>query len=1122
MTKTKRMPYGLGCAALMLAAVVSLVSCRGEAPPAGRGLELKPNTLPGGGHPFAVVARDFNGDAKLDLAVSNPKVSQISIYIGRGDGSFEEPAHFSTGTQPRGLVAEDFNEDGRLDLAAASTGRNAVALHLGRGDGSFEPAKFHSVRSRPFMLEPTDLNQDGHLDLVVSNEGERDHRRGLSVLLGDGRGGFSVQSYTTGRFASDVAPADFNQDGEVDVAVATWGTNDVNLHFGRGDGTFSGRRSFTYVGHGLYRVLAADLDRDGNLDMVWNDLRRDGLYVLYGNGEGGFPRTRLLPAGRGVRHAAAGDLNADGWLDLVSANTGAGEISVILSDGKGDFLPTQTYASGVLPRMVAVGDLNGDGRPDLVVTNLRSDDVRVFLNQGPAPLQVVAEKPKEQEEAPREVARLELASFRYPNGLALDRSGESLLVADQQNHRIARVEIASGEITTVAGTAKPGSAGDGGPAIAAQLRLPSGVATDEEGNIYIADFGNNRVRKVDPSGIITTVAGTGEGGYAGDGGPGASAQLSRPFALALDEAGALYISDFGNGRVRRLGPDGNITTVAGGDAATQPAAEGHAPEPALGPVTGLAFDENGNLLLADQFRFRIRRLEADGTLTTVAGSGSSSQPGEGGPATAASLSYPSGVATDGAGNIYVADQDGNRIRKISPDGIIHTHAGDFQKFGYSGDGGPAVDARIWFPSHVVADAHGNVFFTDRYNHCIRKVDPSGIITTVAGSPDPKALAELGDRLWVDKARQTERPAPQAPSLDARLKLEWEYKFRSGSDANAAYAVVIDEEGGIYLAGDVGSGADWRLLRLSPDGKKAWSFDFDSGSVDIPYALTLTPDGQVVSAGTVLARDRTYALVISLSREGKENWRYEGRGKGRQILHGIAADKNNNLYVAGQSNWRWIVQSLSPTGELRWTYTGETGAARAIDVDERGHVVVAGNEGRVWRTIRLDSNGKLLSPESEDPANRVASATAYGVRLVRGGEAVVAGSQTLKRGHARVERLEATGRRVWEYLGQAGLGASGRAVDIDPEGNAVVAGEIASDWLMFGLDPRGKLRWRFTYEGGGGTQNPDQAHAVAVHPGGGFVVAGVVHPVPPKPPSLGAVEWRIARYRVLENPGDGES
>ncbi len=202
-------------------------------------------------------------------------------------------------------------------------------------------------------------------------------------------------------------------------------------------------------------------------------------------------------------------------------------------------------------------------------------------------------------------------------------------------------------------------------------------------------------------------------------------------------------------------------------------------------------------------------------------------------------------------------------------------------------------------------------------------------------------------------------------------------------------------------------------------------------------------------------------------------------------------------------------SLNPAGELRWSYEGGAGSAQAVDVDAQGHVFVAGNE----RVIQLGPDGKLLWKHEPEWASLYHPPIAYGIRLNSSGGAVVSGSQT-RRGPARVEKLDAQGQPLWEYLDSERRGA-GVAVDIDPEGNAVVVGEVAADWLMLGLDPSGKLLWRFTYDGGGGPRNPDNAHAVAFHPSGGFIVAGAIHPVPPKPPSLGTVYWRVARYRVVD-------
>ncbi len=1094
---------GVGMLALLAAVAIFRFTPLGTTPVA-QGLDLRSSSLAGGGQPFAVVAVDLNRDGRVDLAFTNPGVSRISIYLGRGDGTFEPPSHFATGGRPRGIVAADLNGDGVLDLAVAATGQSAAFVHLGAGDGSFGEAKSFRVGSRPFMLEAIDFNHDGHLDLVVANEGEgKEPEEGaLSVLLGDGQGGFSVTSIPSGRFGADVAVTDFDGDGNADVALATWGTNDVHVHLGLGDGTFAPRRSFSYEGHGIYRVLAADLDRDGNPDMILTDVKGSSLYILYGDGQGDFPRTRVLPAGRGVRHAVASDLNGDGWLDLASANTAAGEMSVMLSNGRGDFLRTQNFAVGQFPRTVAAADLNGDQRPDLVVANARSDDITVLLNQGLVPLEVTVEEPEataaKQPESP------ELSPFRFPTGLALDPSGEHLLVSDEGNHRVARVELASGRVSTVAGTGHPGGDGDGGPAVGARLNLPLDVAIDREGNVYIADFANHRVRKVDPSGTITTLAGTGEAGSSGDGGPAADAQLEGPSALAVDEAGSLYIAQFGESRIRKVDASGTITTVVGG----RGGADGEpATEPTLGNVTGLAIDANGDLLIADQFNFRIRRLARDGSLTTVAGTGQVGYAGDGGPATAAQLKYPSGIAADSQGNLFIADQDGNRIRKVTPDGIIHTLAGDPTELGYAGDGGPSTEATIWFPYDAVTDARGNLYFTDRYNHCIRRVDSAGIITTVAGSPETQAGPQA-----------PRREALRLAASGARLELEWEHRFRSGSDANAAYAVAVDAKGGVFVAGDVGSGAGWHILHLGSDGKKVWSYDFDSASVEVPYALTLTPDGQVVTAGTAIGREETHALVISVSRGGEENWRYEGKGKARQILRGIASDPDSNLYLAGEADGKWQVLSLSPTGKLRWTYEGKEGGAQAIDLDAGGRVFVAGNEGDIWRVIQLEPSGKLRLQHGTKAPSGPSLLAAKGIRVRSEGAAVVSGTQRLRARHARVEKLDADGYPLWEYLDPQGQGGIGRAVDIDSNGNAVVVGDVAADWLMLGLDPGGNLLWRFTYDGGGGLENADHAHAVAFHPSGGFVVAGAIHPVPRRPPTLGDVYWRVAHYRVVH---DGE-
>ena len=358
------------------------------------------------------------------------------------------------------------------------------------------------------------------------------------------------------------------------------------------------------------------------------------------------------------------------------------------------------------------------------------------------------------------------AQFSNPSGVAVDSDGD-LFIADRINYRIRKVST-SGVVTTVAGNgtgrfltdctsanfAPPPA--DNGPATNAQLREPLGVAVDGDGNLLIADAITNRVRKVSPAGVITTMAGTGVcGGFSGDGGPAASAQLYAPVALAVDTRGNLFIVEDGNDRVRRVPPDGLITTVAG-DGTRGFSGDG-------GPATGahlridcgntacggIAVDGHGNLFITDGGNNRARRVSPDEIITTVAGNGSYGFSGDGGPATSAQISSPRGVAVDSADNLLIAE-DGGRIRKVSPSGTITTFAGGVlfgSAKGFSGDGGPATNARLSWPVGLAVDSAGNLLIADpgpnfetgdagddpSVDHRVRKVSPDGTITTLAGN-----------------------------------------------------------------------------------------------------------------------------------------------------------------------------------------------------------------------------------------------------------------------------------------------------------------------------------------------------------------------------------------------------
>ena len=328
------------------------------------------------------------------------------------------------------------------------------------------------------------------------------------------------------------------------------------------------------------------------------------------------------------------------------------------------------------------------------------------------------------------------ARLNFPTGMGVDASGD-LFIADFRNSRVRRVDGATGVITTVAGTGISGFSGDGGPATDAQLNEPFGVAVDASGDLFIADTSNDRVRRVDAAtGVITTVVGTGISGFSGDGGPTTDAQLNEPFGVAVDASGDLFIADTSNDRVRRVdAATGVITTVAGTGISGFSGDGGPATDAQLNEPFGVAVDASGDLFIADTSNDRVRRVDAaTGVITTVAGTGISGFSGDGGQATDAQLNDPSGVAVDASGNLFIADTSNDRVRRVdSATGVITSVAGTGIS-GFSGDGGPATDAQLNEPFGVAVDASGNLFIADTSNDRVRRVDgATGVITSVAGT-----------------------------------------------------------------------------------------------------------------------------------------------------------------------------------------------------------------------------------------------------------------------------------------------------------------------------------------------------------------------------------------------------
>lgn len=376
------------------------------------------------------------------------------------------------------------------------------------------------------------------------------------------------------------------------------------------------------------------------------------------------------------------------------------------------------------------------------------------------------------------------AQLNGPDGLAFDAAG-NLYIADANNSVIRKVAL-DGTITTVAGNGAPGFSGDGGLATNASLNYALSVALDTAGNLYIVDQGNNRVREV-VGGTITTIAGNGFADSLGDGGPALSASLARPFSIAVDSTGKIYVAELNSARVRLInagiistfagngqyyftgdgGPavdaalgyvnavatdsqskvyisaqnrirkisSGVILTVAGSNRGLGNAGDGGlATNATLDYPQGMGLDPAGNLFIADTFNQRIREVTAaDSVINTVVGYNNAGCFGDGGLATSATVNIPYTVVADSGGNYFIADSGSNAVRKVDAGGFISTYAGQCFNAGFGGDGGPATSALLSFPTGLALDSASNLYIADQNNRRIRKVTPQGIITTVAGN-----------------------------------------------------------------------------------------------------------------------------------------------------------------------------------------------------------------------------------------------------------------------------------------------------------------------------------------------------------------------------------------------------
>lgn len=492
-------------------------------------------------------------------------------------------------------------------------------------------------------------------------------------------------------------------------------------------------------------------------------------------------------------------------------------------------------------------------------------------------------------------------------------------------------------LTTVAGS---DLVGDGGSALAAQVAQPEGMVVDPAGNLYIADAANHRVRKVTPAGEIGTVAGTGHAGFSGDNGPASAAQLNQPYDLALDAAGNLYIADYGNQRVRAISPAGNITTVAGNGSSGSSADGGPATAALLLGPRNVATDAAGNLYISEFDGHRVRRVAPNGTIGTIAGNGIAGFGGDGGPATAAQLAFPAGLALDGAGNLYIVDSGNIRIRKVlAGAGTIGSVLTE-QSFA-----APYIQL-----SGLAADAAGDLYIPETANAFVWQLTPAGVLTRVAGTPGSGAYTGDGQL-----ALQTALNAPVEATLDAAgdLYISEARRVRSVTAATGIIDTVA--------------------------GTGAFGFGGDGGTA--LTAVLNAPTGLALGNGSLYIADRNNqrvravagGTISTVAGNGTPTYAGDGLPAVSASLdgpNGLAFDAAGNLYIADTQNSR--VRMVGPGGVIttfagNGTVSGFGGegdpatltplnAPQGVVADSAGNIYVADTDHN--RVIRVDSAGDM--------------------------------------------------------------------------------------------------------------------------------------------------------------------
>jgi sugar lactone lactonase YvrE len=736
----------------------------------------------------SMVAADFNGDGKMDLAVVGDYVGTggVTIVLGNGDGTFTATGTNLELTQGFGSVATgDFNGDGIPDLLATRFfGPGGGVVFLGKGDGTFTEMGSFTLDPFPRSILTGDVNGDGKLDVLFGYDS------GVGVFLGNGDGTFTqAPGSPLSGGAGGLSAGDFNHDGKLDLAGIDNSIDLADVFLGAGDGTFTRIAPTATVGQDVSAALslvAADFNGDGVPDLAMLTRNQVAASILLTEPTETASATvnHIAPVGAGTHNVDASYSGDTHYGSTVSApvSLSAGLAPVVFSLPAGPYSSVQTVTlSESVPGAATFYSLTGtlstggyvpytgpipltEGGAETIEayateTGYQESNLSItsyYLNLPAVPTTVFSPAAGSYP-GPQTVTITDSvagATIYYTTNGALPTTSSSHYsgpISVSTSETLVAIAVANGYtmsapttaqyiigsssaslIYTLAGNGFSGYAGDGGPATLANLNGPGSSVVDSAGNLYIADGANNVIRKVAAgTGVISTIAGTGVSGYSGDHGAATSARLNSPTGLSLDGAGNLYFSDAINNAVRMIAATTGVITTVAGNGTPGYGGDGSAAVLAqLNYPAATTMDSAGNLYIADSSNSRIREVAAKtGIITTFAGNGQYGYAGDGGPATAAELEFPQGVVVDASGSVYLADTNSHVIRKVTAGtGVISTVAGvraaNSGAGSYSGDGGPASSAGLNRPGAVTLDSAGNLYIADSNNNAIRKVTAS--------------------------------------------------------------------------------------------------------------------------------------------------------------------------------------------------------------------------------------------------------------------------------------------------------------------------------------------------------------------------------------------------------------